>query len=167
MRIDLLVIVQLTLSNVYVYNHRYGGRCFGQECGAFTLNEGNRSAPLRANPSIPPLFAQSTRDTRGSRGRLTFSSFFSSSRKADTPLTIVWKGQRKTFTIYNYNFYLLPFSISQYNNDPEQCGQHSSSILLLRIRKVNFNCQQRVKVATALENKASPFLASYKALRSF
>lgn len=62
------------------------------QCGAFTLKEGNRSAPLRENPSTPPLFAQSTRDMRGSRGRLTFSSFFSSSRKADTPRAIVWKG---------------------------------------------------------------------------
>lgn len=59
---------------------------------AFTLNEGNLRAPRRENPSIPPLLAQSKRDMRGSRGRLTFSSFFSSSRKAETPLTIVWKG---------------------------------------------------------------------------
>lgn len=62
-----------------------------------TLKEGSRSAPRRENPSMPPLLAQSTRDMSGSRGRLTFSSFFSSSRKADTPLTIVWKGCRKTF----------------------------------------------------------------------
>ncbi|TNN70049.1 hypothetical protein EYF80_019725 [Liparis tanakae] len=41
--------------------------------------EGSRSAPRRDKPSTPPLFAQSTRDVRGSRGRLTFSSFFSSS----------------------------------------------------------------------------------------
>lgn len=62
-----------------------------------TLNEGNRSAPRSEKPSIPPLFAQSKSDMRGSRGRLTFSSFFSSSRKADTPRTIVWKGCRNIF----------------------------------------------------------------------
>lgn len=61
----------------------------------FTLKEGNRNAPRRENPSRPPLFAQSTKDIRGSRGRLTFSSFFSSSRKAETPLTIVWKGWKR------------------------------------------------------------------------
>lgn len=97
------------------YMHALHSRSVLYTGEAFTLKEGKRNAPLREKPSIPPLFAQSTRDVRGSRGRLTFSSFFSSSRKAETPLTIVWNGWRKQKRIYFWKHVTSPL---QFQTNP-------------------------------------------------